>query len=223
MKRAQHEKKRMVGDRIRGEEAIIFCQNALIWERVSKCKDKVTFKCMSVLCVCVCLRQRKKEGHRVKACRKTKHKAQVAHMEDKEKEREHNHWWVELIQFEWDIFMCLHNVSPHLGHQIVFYVLFLFLLKCWRHLIYVIALCFSPFILQYPSPHHCLTHMHARTDTHAHTQIKTTKHNPFPSYFRAYGIWKNLLHFLQSLQKTSLEWPLGKKGGWVRVGFLAYF
>lgn len=51
-KRAQHEKKRMERGRIRGEKAVIFWQNTLIWKFGTasdcKCKDKdmMTFKCV---------------------------------------------------------------------------------------------------------------------------------------------------------------------------------
>lgn len=165
---------------MKGEKAVIFCQK-LIHLRMWHAPVCV---CMTVgSCVFMCVEGKGGQTKR-ESIQKDK-KTQVAPMEGKKESEIIGGWnWFSLNE---TFFFSPHNMSPHLGHHVSsFSILFSS----------VLASLFSPLNLSFfLSPY---------SKTASPSPPKTREHNPIHSYFRAYGIWKSLLHFSQSPRRTAV-------------------
>lgn len=155
------------------------------------------------VCSCECekedrggLRERQKEG--VNAEGQKKHKWHIW----RQRERKGDHWWVELISFEWDI---LHLSSQYvLSFRSNLFIYIIFFLSneasVFSSLLLISVICLSltilvtikqfPYSISLPPP----------------PPLKTREHNPILSYFRAYGIWKSPLNFI-TMENISVESP----------------
>lgn len=176
---------------MKGEKAVIFCQK-LIHLRTRHASVCV---CMTVkfMCVYVCGGRRGKGGQTKRESVQKDEKAQVTPMEGKKESELIGGWnWCTLNEA---FFFCLHNMSPHLGHHVSsFSILFSPMLASLFCLLNLSFLSHHSFYSKTASP------------------LPPEEHNPIHSYFRAYGIWKSLLHFSQPSRRTAVwDDPQGAK------------